>query len=62
MTPILIEAAVVVVGGTVLASYYILDGTSGNHPKPRRSKLMVLVLWIGIAALVTCAYLWQKRR
>jgi hypothetical protein len=59
MTPIRIEAAVLLVAGSVLASYWLFDGAAGHHPQPRRShKWMVLALWI--AALVVCAILWQQ--
>ena len=60
MTPIRIEAAVLLVAGSVLASYWLFDGASGHHPKPQRHhKLLVIALWI--AALVGCVVLWQQR-
>jgi hypothetical protein len=57
MTPISLQAAVLLVGGSVLASYWLLDGASGDCPKPREHKFMVLAFWI--VALVACAVLWK---
>ena len=57
MIPLLIQAAVALIGSSVLASYRLLDAAAyEEYPNPRGYKWIALLLWIG--ALVVCVLLW----